>query len=348
MFNIFKKKEKEESNELIEQWAGYCINLGLTESQSLGLAYFNAALPTVLSVVNQNRGIIAPLSKVVKELGNSSSSEANALYLYREIYFNAKARNAEITPIELEGLPDGFFDTNDKFVNLFDAEGGMLVNSRMTVLMIDGLGKILTDYNINLEKAFELGHVHSNFFLQTNSGSNYAQAVIMSNTLPQYIASAIEIIPNPNSLALHKDLWMFSKILYAVLTNAIDDGEFSEWIWYYHNAIFYENKVGSTNIKSGWSLFDSNFEVKMLKEVVDTLPGYYKAHKNIGMQPRSIGVKFEKWEEFFPLLNAKMMNEYNIQSPTTEFINTGELYNYLAFKFIAAIQTILEHGDFEV
>lgn len=347
MFNIFKKKEKESNNDLINQWAGYCQELGLSKDQILGLAYFNSAIPTVLSVVNQNEEILSPLSKVVKDLRKISSAEANALYLYREFYFNAKAKDINILPIELESLPQDFFEGNNKYLKHVGTNDGMLMNSRLTVLLIQELGKILNDYNVDLKKAFELGHFHSNFFLHTvNGGLNYANSVIMSNILPQYIASAVEIIPFPNSLATHKDLWLFSKILHPVLNDALNDGELREWIWYYHNSIFYEDKTGSTKIKEKWSLVNPNFEFNMIEEVMDTLPGYYALNKKIGKQKRGLGPKFEKWEEFFPLLNSKMKNEYEIPSPTTAFINQGELCNYLAFKFIAAIQTIFEHREF--
>jgi hypothetical protein len=347
MFNIFKKKDKESNYDLINQWTGYCHDLGLTQTQILGLAYFNSAIPTVLSFVNQNEEILSPLSKVVKDIGKTSSSEANALYLYREFHFNAKSRYTSILPIELENLPQDFFEGNNKYLNYIENNKGMLINSRLTVLLIQELGKILNDYNVDLKKAFELGHFHSNFFLNTlNGGLNYSQAIIMSNTLPHYIASAVEIIPFPNSLAVDKDLWLFSKILYPVLNDALNDSELREWIWYYHNSIFYEDKPGSTKIKEEWSITDPNFEINMLTKVMDTLPSYYKSNQKIGMQKRGIGPKFEKWEEFYPLLNSKMINEYEIQSPTTTFLNQGELCNYFAFKFIATIQTILEHSEF--
>ena len=346
MFNIFKKKGKESENDLINQWTRYCENLGLTQGQILGLAYFNSVIPTVLSVVNQNEEILNPLSKVVKDLRKISSSEANALYLYREFYFNANARDNSILPIEFENLPQDFFECNNKYLKHIETNDGMVMNSRLTVLLIQELGKILNDYNIDVRKAFELGHFHSNFFLQTiNGGLNYASSVIMSNILPQYIASAVEIIPFPNSLATNKDLWLFSKILFPVLNDSVDDREFREWIWYYHNAIFYENKTGSTKIKEEWNLTDPNFEINMIKRVMDTLHGYYKSNQKIGSQKIDVGPIFKKWEEFFPLLNSKMRECYNIESPMTTFINHGELCNYLAFKFIATIQTIFEHGE---
>lgn len=346
MFNIFKKKKEESSNDLIHQWTSYCLDLGLTQNQILGLAYFNAAIPTVLSFVNQNEEILTPLSKVVKHTGGISSSEANILYLYREFFLNANARDTGILPIELENLPQDFFDCSNKYLKHIESNNRMLMNSRLTVLLIQELGTILNKYKVDINKAFELGHFHSNFFLyKSDGGLSYAQSVIMSNILPQYIASAVEIIPFPNSIALHKDLWLFSKILYPVLNNALNDVELREWIWYYHNSIFYIDKKGSTKLKEEWSEADPNLEIKMIKTVMNTLSGYYLANQKIGRQKRSVGSKFEKWEEFFPLVNSKMINEYAILSPTTSFLNQGERYNYLAFKFIAVIQTIFEHGE---
>jgi hypothetical protein len=333
--------------DLIYQWADYCQDLGLTDIQILGLAYFNSAIPTVLSFVNQNEKIINPLSTIVKDIGKISYEESNALYLYREFYFNAKSRDSSILPIEFESLPAVFFDGPNNYLNYVEVNNGMLMNSRLTILLIQELGKILSDYNISIEKAFEIGHFHSNFFLRFSSGGlNYALSIIKCNILPHYIASAVEAIPFPNGLALNKDLWLFSKILNPVLNEAIHDAELKEWIWYYHNALFYENKPGSIIIKDEWRISDPNFEGNMLRAIMDTLPDYYIVNPNTGLQQRNIGSKFEKWEEFYPLLNSKMVQKYNIQSPTYKFINQGELCNYLCFKFIAAIETIFEHRDF--
>jgi hypothetical protein len=339
MFNLFKKKES--NNDLITQWQTYCQSLGLTDGQILGLAYFNAAIPTVLALVNQNDDILKPLSKVVQDIGKASSEEANVLYLYREFYFNASARDKNISPIEVENMPSDFFEGN-KYLKHAAANSGMLKNSRLTVLLIQELGNILNDYKIDLKKAFELGHFHSNFLLKT-SMLKYAHSIIISNVLPQYIASAIKIIPSPYGLTLQKEVWLFSKILHEVLNDSVSDREFSEWVWYYHNAIFYENKPGSTAIKSEWNLNDSNFESKMIHKIMDTLPSYYQKNQKIGNQRKSIGIKFDKWEDFFPLLNQKMKNEFELESPVTTFLNQGELCNYLAFKFIAVIKTIFEH-----
>jgi len=342
MFNLFKKKES--NDDLMTQWQTYCQSLGLTDGQILGLAYFNAAIPTVLALVNQNDDILKPLSKVVQDIGKESSEEANVLYLYREFYFNASARDKNISPIEVENMPSDFFEGN-KYLKHAAANSGMIMNSRLTVLLIQELGNILNDYKIDLKKAFELGHFHSNFLLKT-SMLKYVQSIIISNILPQYIASAIKIIPSPNGITLEKDVWLFSKILHEVLNDSVSDREFSEWVWYYHNAIFYENKPGSTAIKSEWNLTDPNFEINMIKRVMDTLHGYYKSNQIIGTQKIGVGPIFKKWEEFFPLLNSKMRECYNIESPMTTFINQGEACNYLAFKFIATIQTIFEHQKF--
>ena len=80
------------------------------------------------------------------------------------------------------------------------------------------MGKILEDYNINILEAFQLGHSHMNFLLNTNSRLNAANAVIMSNILPHYLAGIIEMIPNPDSLNSRTDLWIFSKIFHQTIS----------------------------------------------------------------------------------------------------------------------------------
>jgi hypothetical protein len=344
MFNLFKKKES--NDDFIKQWQNYCLTLGLTEGQILGLAYFNSALPTVLSGVNQNEGILSPLTKVVKEIGKSSSLGANPLYLYREFYFNARARNNEISHVKMDDLPADFFNDNNKYLKHCEVNSGMLMNSRLTVLLIQEVGKILMDYKINLSTSFELGHYHSNFFLRgANFSHNYTQAILMSNSLPQYIATAIEILPNPNCLALNEDLWLFSKILHPVLQDYTDDEELKAWLWFFHNAIFYENKPGSVKIKNEWNLSDPNFEINMISKIMDVLPMYYQVNPKIGNQKIGEGPYIGNWEEFFPLLNLRMRDEFELESPTTTFTNQGEMCNYMTIKYIAVIKTIFEHSE---
>ena len=60
------------------------------------------------------------------------------------------------------------------------------------------------------------------------------------------------------------DLWIFSKIFHQTISIELEgDQSFTEWLWYIHNAIFYENEPGSTKIKSEWSIDDPNFEINI-------------------------------------------------------------------------------------
>lgn len=333
------------NNELLNCWLSLSQENGLSEEQLLGLAYFNSAIPTVLANACKDESIIIPLGEVIKDIGKSSSEGANVLYLYREMYFNAVTRDSEINPLDLEGIENDFFYPNINPYQIYaDEEFGFFLKSRLTLMLIQRIGKILEDYNINIQEAFELGHYHMNFLLQTSSELNVSKAVIMSNILPHYVARIVEIIPNPDSISLHSDLWIFSKIFFQTISDEFsDDKLFSEWLWYFHNGIFFKSEVGSTEVKSEWSLDDPRFEIKMLEAIMATLPSFFKINDKVGNQAINTGKGFEKWEEFFPLLNDKLREEYEVESPCKNFINMGETCNYLAYKFIASVQTILEN-----
>ena len=103
------------------------------------------------------------------------------------------------------------------------------------------------------------------------------------------------------------DLWIFSKIFHQTISIELEgDQSFTEWLWYIHNAIFYENEPGSTKVKSEWSIDDPNFEIKMLEAIMSFLPSFYRGNKNIGNQQINLGESFSKWEEFFPILNKHL------------------------------------------
>ena len=345
MFSFFKKKDSK--IELINKWQSYCQEIGLTEGQILGLAYFNAAIPTVLAFVNKDKNFINPLYGIVNDIGKESSKEAYIFELYRVFYFNAKSRNEEILPIISENVNYSFYEKDNIYLDHFESNSGMLMNSRLSVLLIQELGDILSENKINLNNAFELGHYHSNYFLKSHTnGFNFASALIISNILPQYIAAAIDIFPLKNEAILNDDFWLFSKIFATVLKDSSENEEFKEWLWFYHNAIFYENKIGSIKIKSEWSLDDPEFEIKMLRYIMDNLPNYYNSKQNIGIQRNDQGTKFKNWKDFYILLNNRMNEDFDLESPNEIFINKGELCNYLAYKFIAVVKTVFEHREF--
>lgn len=345
---MFNKKNKPNKNSL-KIWLNFAKENGFSDGQILGLAYFNSAIPTVLANVNQDQNIVTPLQNVISDLGNASSEGANVLYLFKELFYAASTNDNGLKPLTLEGLPDDFFSQDDNpYFKFSHSEFGFFKKSRVSVMLIQRMGKILEDYTISTPEAFQLGHSHMNFLLSTNSRLSAASAVIMSNILPHYLAGIIEMIPNKNSLNSREDLWIFSKVFYQTISDELaNDTLFCEWLWYFHNAIFYENEPGSNKVKSEWSLDDPNFEISMLKTIMQFLPSFYRGNKSIGNQQINTGKSFSKWEEFFPILNEHLKTNYGVKSPTDTFVNKGEACNYLAYKFIASCQIILANQKME-
>lgn len=299
--------------------------------------------------VNQDQTIVGPLQNIISDIGIASSKGANVLYLFKELFYAASTNDNELNPLTLDGIPDGFFSQDDNpYFKYSHSEFGFFKKSRVSVMLIQRMGKILEDYKISVPEAFQLGHSHMNFLLNTTSRLNATNAVIMSNILPDYLAGIIEMIPNPNSLNSQSDLWIFSKIFHQTISNELsNDASFCEWLWYFHNAIFYENKPGSTKVKSEWSLEDPKFEINMLEAIMDVLPSFYRGNNKIGSQQINSGKSFSRWQEFFPILNDHLKTNYGVQSPADTFINKGEACNYLAYKFIASSQIILANNKME-
>ncbi len=269
--------------------------------------------------------------------------------MFKELYFAASINEKELNPLTLDGIPDGFFSQDENpYVKYATSEFGFFKKSRVSVMLIQRMGKILEDYNISASEAFQLGHSHMNFLLSTSSRLSTVNAVVMSNILPHYLAGIIEMIPKTDSLNHHVDLWIFSKIFHQTISIELEgDQSFTEWLWYIHNAIFYENEPGSTKVKSEWSIDDPNFEIKMLEAIMSFLPSFYRGNKNIGNQQINLGESFSKWEEFFPILNKHLKINYGVNSPNATFINKGEACNYLVLKFIAACQVILGNKEMD-
>lgn len=346
MFKIFKKLTKGSSinYELINDWSKLCHESGLSQGQVLGIAYHSAMISTVIASTSENSKILKPLESVVSDIGLVSSEGANVLYIYREYYWLASNWDEHIEPFPFQGLPDDFFNHENPYSQYFQGEYGYFLKSRCSTLLLQRIGKILEDYKITLERSFTIGHGHANFLLSSSVSMSTAESVIMANIFPYYSAEIIDYLPKNSFKSPINNLWLLSKIFHRVISSEFNtDQQFQEWLWYFHNAIFYENKLGSQKIRSEWSIDDPNFEMKMLESIMSNTNSFYLQRSNLGLFKPIQNINFDKWEEFFPLLNNHLKDKYEVRSPNSQFINTGEVCNYYAFKFIASVELILSN-----
>lgn len=346
MFKIFKKNKQESkiNHSLIQDWSKLCNDNGLSQGQILGCAYHTSMISTVLASTNENWGILKPLESVVPEIGINSSEGANVLYIYREYYWLATNWDGDIKPFPFQGLPNDFFNEENPYSKYFNSEFGFFLKSRASILLLQRIGKILEDYNISLEQSFVLGHGHANFLLSTSVSLSAAKSVIMANILPYYTAELIDYLPKNSDKSPLRNLWLFSRVFHRVISTEFEnDQRFQEWLWYFHNAIFYENIPGSQEIKAEWSIDDPNFELKMFESIMSNTNAFHTQSNNLGLFKPVQNIDFDKWEEFFPLLNNHLKEKYKVRSPNPQFINYGEVCNYLAFKFIAAVELVLSN-----
>jgi hypothetical protein len=335
--------------ELIENWLSYARQLGLTEIEILGMAYFNSAIPTILFHIEQDNSIIKPLEKVVTNFLKSSSQRANILYIYREFYFNALVKDNNVVHIIFDEIPEYFFsEENNKYLDYKDKEETFFKNSGLSLDFINNIGKILTDYKIDVAEAFDLGHIHTNYLYSINPvATNYA--IIMSNVLPDYLASLVECLPKPDSLALRNDLWLFSKLLQNELGNSSYDIELQQWMWYFHNNLFYEKEPGSVVIKKEWDLEDENFENKMLIQINKNIFLYYVTNNKTGNQKINRDIDYIKTSaEYLNFINERMIDSYSYGIQIKDFRNIGEKTNYMCRVFLKTIEVSFEKLKFGI
>jgi hypothetical protein len=334
-------------NELINNWTAYAKQIGLSEVEILGMAYFNAAIPTLTFLVKNDSSIISPLKKVVSNYLQSSNEGANVLYIYRECFFNASIKSDEIGNINFDGLPEDFFsDSNNRYLKYANQEETLFKKSGLTLDLIGNIGKILYDYNVNISQAFNLGHQHTIFLFGIHPIAT-SEAILLSNVLPEYLATLVDSIPKPETLALKSDLWLFTKILQKELADSEYDQDFQAWIWYYHNSLFYENKPGSVTIKEEWDLENTDFEDQMLIQINQSIFTYYRLNQKTGNQTinRTIDL-VKKPEDYFNFINEKMLETYLIEIDRKNFRNIGEKTNYLCRVFLKAIEVSFEKFKF--
>ena len=334
-------------NEFIDNWTTYAKQIGLSEIEILGMAYFNTAIPTLNFFIKNDSSVISPLKKVVSNYLHSSSEGANIIYIYREFFLNASIKSDEIENINFDGLPEDFFsDSNNRYLKYANQEETLFKKSGLTLDLIGSVGKILFDYNVTISQAFNLGHQHTNYLFGIHPIAT-SEALLLSNVLPEYLATLVNTIPNTEILALRSDIWLFTKLLQKELADSEYDQEFQAWIWYYHNSLFYENKPGSATIKKAWDLENTDFEDQMLIQINQSIFTYYKLNQKTGNQ--TINRTFDlvkKPEDYFSFINEKMLETYLIEIDRKNFRNIGEKTNYLCRVFLKAIEVSFEKFKF--
>jgi hypothetical protein len=334
---------------LINKWTNYAKQLGLNDTEILGMAYLNACIPTVVYWGQGKVDLIKPLKKVILNFMQNTHEGADILSLYRELFFNASIRDSALKPINYNSAPSGYFSPkNNKYLKYKGVDDNVFKNSELIIDLIGNLGQILKSYNVDIIWAFNLGHLHTNYLMRVDFDL-FVRAVIMSNVVPEYIGSLMDSIPDSSveQICLRDDLWIFSKVLRYILGHSNYDLKFQEWIWTYHNRLFYEDKPNSLKIKDQCDISNENFDYIIVLTIYKSIIRYYQARHNVGKQFVN---KIEKPvltdEQFVNKVNDRLSQDYSIRMHVKDHRNIGEKTNYLCFIFLKSIEVSFENFNF--
>ena len=343
----------------MNNWILNVEQAGLTDIEKKGLAYFTACIPTVLAHVNQSPKILDALSPLLTEEHESNlhikgvKSEFKAYLIYREFFYNACSWdiNKSATDMTPPTLPTKYQEILDKkgmtYIDMDNnhyekfgvwSSDTQYYKQLMCMLLLRRIGTVLNNSECSIEECFDLGHVHSNYWINSHEGETFCKSIISSNILPTYIATIIESLPFPNNFRSNPEIWILSKeiswrLQECQIYNFTEKN--SEWIWLLHNYIFYTNDPNKATPKLKYKNMEGFNE--MLSDVFLNIHNFNNSCP-IDAYDLSFNNKYksrEDWPSFIDGINDKT-NRFYGPSDLEKHNCQGEFYSYASFRFVIA------------
>lgn len=339
---------------LFENYKKNVINLDLKESSYLGLHYFAGCLGAVNSWMKKDDTLIKSL-KINTSLSEKasladSSGRTLASYLLIELFYCAYSKDNTIRvpsddkSYDFIHLEDGSrYKENELNEYLsFSINDLEYCKFQRFNLLIWNLG-----YEINMkdietpDQAFQLGIEHFNYWFGSYFTTNFETfftSVIRCNLLPTVFADVINSLPYPEKMQSKSEFWIFSK----ELDNRIKDVRFEldlitmQWIWAFHNFLFYEQGKGPNIIREKYQK-RKGFQF-MLSDIFKNIEKFEKRHplKSSNFKFRNCFNKDSDWEKFCVVSNDIANVDFGTNK-VIEFDSHGEFLSYYSFLFTNGI-----------
>ena len=255
----------------------YLQNLKYMGIESPGAFIFNTlAIGTFTDAISNKAEI---KNEVILGFTNYNSSYTNDQFadiikpIFYEYYLSALMREPNIKKFEnnLILFFGKSFNSNsyDKpVVAINDSEYSKYIHFDNLLKRVES---ILDDNNINdINEIMKLGVDFSRYFV-SNFFLAYNEIIIMSNIVPSAYSICINILNHPDDFMSSPNTWFFSKELRYRLSEKRYglDNITQEWIWLLHNAVFYVNEKGSSEIKEKYINY-SGFH-QMISDVLEII-----------------------------------------------------------------------------
>lgn len=345
----------------MKTFENYKQNISSLEVDSdlkIGLNYYAGCLGSVSSWMNNDNKIISSLAfeKDLPEsiINNESENNSLASKLLNELICCASSLDYTISaPSNDENVFFKLIDEpkyNDLDINTYlslPKSNKELFKIQRSSKLFDALGYEISQHEISTdEEAFQLGIYHFEYWFNKGFDTNFISfyiSVLQCNILPTVFADVINSIPQPGLMQSQSDIWTFSKELDHRIKNAKYDLDLEtmQWIWAFHNYIFYEQGQGPNILRDKYKN-EKGFEF-MLSDIFKSIDDFGK-----NFQLTSKRYKYKNdfnndyfWQKFCAETNYKVSEDFGISNVTLDFNNLGEFYSFYSYRFINAMMLFI-------
>lgn len=341
-----------------ENYKQNIANLGIDDDLKIGLNYYAGCLGAVSSWMNNDNKITNSLAfekdlpESIKNIESDDNSLASRILI--ELFCCAYSIDDTIqAPSNDENDFFQFIDEseyNDVDINSylsFPSSDKELHKFQRCSKLFNVIGYELSSHEISTdEEAFQLGIYHFEYWFNRSFDTNFKSfyiSVLQCNILPTVFADVINSIPQPGLMQSQSDLWTFSKELDHRIKNANYDLDLEtmQWIWVFHNYIFYEQGQGPNILRDKYKN-EKGFEL-MLSDIFKSIDDF---GKNFRLTSKRYKFKNDFnndhfWQKYCAETNKKVNEDFGISNETLDFNNLGELYSFYSYRFINAMMLFL-------
>lgn len=341
-----------------ENYKQNITNLKVDDDLKIGLNYFAGCLGAINSWINNDIEILSSLEfendlpESIKNIESGDNSLASRILI--ELFCCAYSLDDTIR------VPSD--DEND-FIQLIDESeyNDVAINAYLSyptsdkefhkfqrcTKLFDVIGSELRSHEISKEEAaFQLGIYHFEYWFNIAFDTNFIsfyKSVLKCNILPTVFADVINSIPQPGLMQSQSDICTFSKELDHRIKNAKYDLDLEtmQWIWAFHNYIFYEQGTGQNILRDNYKN-EKGFEF-MLSDIFRNIDDFGKYFRINSKRYRYKNVYNNDLflKKFCAETYHKAKKDFGTTNENLDFNNLGEFYSFYSFQFINAMTLFL-------
>lgn len=328
---------------LLNHWLSRVAEIGSLESSDKGYALLCPFFIASRAQKNYQTELNLPFDEsVMSEVNKKKHTSEFENYILEELILFTNYDDFDLKQTTFNVISTSIVTSRIKLYKDCDESGsGLIASSKKLNIFLSIIGGSLTEFN--LEESYCYGVSLCSLLDSDLCKGLMKYSLIVSNNLPAYYYANLEILSNPESTNYTRDLWLFSVVFRAHLSQIFkNDDVFQKWIWNFHNFIFY--LPGEAAVRPIWDLESNNFIPTVIRSVAEYLPDYFNQNKDVGIQ--NVGtrkIRSINLPEVFNALQQNMREAGESDKGDIAFTCEGEKINHYCNMFIQGTLVVLSY-----